>query len=56
MLGWGGIEVLSRLVRKGLVEKQRPVEEEGSLVGVREGSLRQACAWSIPQARAAAAE
>lgn len=38
------------------MEKQRPVEEEGSLVGVREGGLRQACARSIPQARAAAAE
>ena len=32
------------------------MEEEGSLAGVWEGSLRQACAWSIPQARAAVAE
>jgi len=48
MFGWGRVEILSRLVRKGLVKKQSPVEEEGACGG-REGSLRQASAWSLPQ-------
>ena len=29
MLGWGAVEVLSRLVRKGLVEKQRLWRRKG---------------------------
>ena len=48
MFGWGRVEILSRLVRKGLVKKQSPVEEEGACGG-REGSLRQGpySLWSL---------
>ena len=48
MFGWGRVEILRRLVRKGLVKKQSPVGEGGACWG-REGSLRQAGAWSLPQ-------
>lgn len=48
MFGWGRVEILSRLIRKGLVKKQSPVEKEGASGG-QEGSLRQVRAWSVPQ-------
>ena len=54
MFGWGRVEILSRLVRKGLVKKQSPVGEWGACWG-REAASGRRAPGVFRKARAAAA-